>query len=72
MAFGEFQKQKREAIGMSIYRLSKLTGISEMQLGNYEKFVHEPTVKNAETICNALGVAFTIGNEEIKSNQGDF
>ena len=63
MTFGDFQKQSREAASMSIYRLAKLTSISEMQLGNYENQKSEPTVKNAEAICNALGVKYTIGNE---------
>ena len=72
MKFGDFQRQKREAAGFSINRLSVLTGISRGQLTNYEESKSEPTVKNAEAICNALGVAFTIGNEEIKINQSDF
>ncbi len=63
MRFGEFQKQKREVAGVSINRLSTLTGISRGQLANYEKSKSEPPVKNAEAICNALGVKYTIGNE---------
>lgn len=62
MTFGDFQKQNREAAGMSIYRLAKLTSISEMQLGNYENQKSDPTIKNAERICKALRVTFTIGD----------
>ena len=63
MRFGDFQKSNRKAAGISIYRLEKLTGISRMHLATYEKSKSEPTVKNAEAICNALGVKYTIGNE---------
>ena len=69
MNFGDFQRNNRKAAGISIYRLEKLTGISRMQLSNYEELRSEPTVKNAETICNALKVTFTIGNTSLPTNE---
>ena len=62
-------KKNREAVGISIYRLEKLTVISRMQLSNYEEIKIEPSVKNSETICNVLKVTFTIGNTALLTNE---
>ena len=61
-------KKNREAAGISIYRLEKLTVISRMKLSNYEELKSESSVKNSETICNALKFTFTIGNTALSMN----
>lgn len=60
MTFGEFQKNQRQLQNLSLYKLSQMTGISRMQLSNYESGASEPTVKNARLICKALKVQFVI------------
>ena len=42
--------------GMSAYRLSKITGLSQNTLQNY-KNGHEPSFRNMEKIADALGVS---------------
>ena len=44
---------------ISIYRLSKLTGISETTLRNY-KDDHEPSFKNMVKIADALNVSLDV------------
>lgn len=42
---------------MSIYRLSKITGILDNTLYSYSRGVSEPSFRNMEKIADALGVS---------------
>ena len=59
MKFSEFMRKARG--DMSLYELSKRTGITAQQLANYERGKSRATVDNAEAICRALNVTYTIG-----------
>lgn len=50
------QKQLDEQ-SMSIYRLSKITGILDNTLYSYSRGVSEPSFRNMEKIADALGVS---------------
>jgi transcriptional regulator with XRE-family HTH domain len=57
MDFGEFLRLNRK---ISLYELSKMTGISRQQLSNYEQSKSEITIHNAKLICKAIGKDFLI------------
>lgn len=59
MKFAEFMKKARG--DMSLYELSKRTGITAQQLANYESSRSQATIEKAAKICKALNVTFTIG-----------
>ena len=50
--------------GMSAYRLSKITGLSQNTLQNY-KNGHEPSFSNVVKIADALGVSL----DEFRSDE---
>lgn len=58
--FGEFMKKAR-GNGISLYKLARMTGISDQQLVNIETGKCQPTLPKAELICKALGVKYVIG-----------
>ncbi len=59
MQFSDFlQKNIGE---VSFYSLSKQTGISLNQIMNYSKGKSEPSLRNADKICKALGVKLVLG-----------
>ncbi len=59
MKFSEFMRKARG--DMSLYELSKRTGITAQQLANYERGRSRAAVDKAAAICRALGVTYTIG-----------
>lgn len=59
MKFSEFMRKARGDI--SLYELSKRTGITAQQLANYERGKSRATVDKAAVICRALNVTYTIG-----------
>ena len=59
MEFSEFMRKARG--NMSLYELSKRTGITAQQLANYERGRSRATVDKAAAICRALNVTYTIG-----------
>ena len=46
---------------VSLYSLAKQTGISLGQIINYSKGKSEPSFRNADKICRALGVKLVLG-----------
>lgn len=60
MNFYQFMKKARG--NMSLWELSKRTGITVQQLSNYEKGKSKATIEKAAAICRALNVTFTIGS----------
>ena len=59
MQFSDFlQKNIGE---VSLYSLAKQTDISLNQIINYRKGKSEPSVRNADKICRALGVELVLG-----------
>ena len=59
MQFSDFlQKNIGE---VSFYSLSKQTCISLNQIMNYSKGKSEPSLRNADKICKALGVKLVLG-----------
>ena len=59
MQFSDFlQKNIGE---VSLYSLAKQTGISLNQIINDSKGKCEPSLKNADRICRALGVELVLG-----------
>lgn len=59
MRFSEFMRKARG--NMSLYELSKRTGITAQQLANYERGKSRATIEKAALICKELGVTYTIG-----------
>ena len=59
MEFSEFMRKARG--NMSLYELSKRTGITAQQLANYERGKSRATIDKAAAICRALNVTYTIG-----------
>lgn len=66
MNFYQFMKKARGS--MSLWELSKRTGITVQQLSNYEKEKSKATIEKASAICRALNVTFTIGAREAKKD----
>lgn len=63
----KFIEEELKKQNISVYRLSKVTGISQTTLHNY-KLGHEPSFKNVVKIADALGVSLDVfrggnGNE---------
>jgi transcriptional regulator with XRE-family HTH domain len=57
----------RTGKGMSLKKLSKLTGISKSALDNYENENRYPTIRQLELIANALDVKINdLYNSEYK------
>lgn len=52
----EIIQEELKRQGMSAYRLSKITGLSQNTLQNY-KNGHEPSFSNVVKIADALGVS---------------
>ena len=66
MNFYQFMKKARGS--MSLWELSKRTGITVQQLSNYEKEKSKATIEKASAICKALNVTFPIGAKEAKKD----
>ena len=59
MQFSNFLQRNIGAV--SLYSLAKQTGISLGQIINYSKGKSEPSLRNADKICRALGVKLVLG-----------
>lgn len=65
MRLAEIRQQK----GYSIYRVGKLSGISQPQIRAIENEVNSPTIKTLGKLATALGVSlFELIGEETKNN----
>lgn len=51
---------------MTIYRLSRETGINENTLYSYSRGISEPSFKNMVKIADALDVSLDIFREEVR------
>ncbi len=66
MTTSEFINQNLN--GASMYRLSKLSGISAPLINNYCKGVYEPSINNFKAIVQALNIHKDILNNFIYDN----
>lgn len=57
-------KVAREAQGLSLRQLAKLTGMNENTLVGIEHGRGNPTLKTLESLSKALGIRFAIGTPE--------
>ena len=62
MDFVDFLQHNHK--GMSLNKLSAMTGISRQQLSNIVCGKSIPTITTADKICKALGVTLVIGQFE--------
>lgn len=60
-------KNQMDKQGMSAYRLSKITGLSQNTLQNY-KNGHEPSFSNVVKIADALGVSLDVFRSDENEN----
>lgn len=60
MGYGQMVKQERERQGLSLARLSQLSGVSIMTIHNWERGT-VPAVDKLDKVMTALGVSITIG-----------
>lgn len=49
-------KERRLALGLSIYALSQGSGVSQQAIAYYEKGRRRPTVENLSKVATALGM----------------
>ena len=49
-------KQLREAKGMTVYRLTQLTGVSGQHIKGIEQGSRQPTIETLDRLAGALGV----------------
>jgi len=59
---GSTFKKRREEIGMSKYRLSKLSGVQPMHITLIEQGLINPTIQTLEAMARALGVMISFKN----------
>ena len=62
MDFKTQLKKFRNQAGISVYKLSKISGIPKSTIFNYELGV-SPTLEKADKLLKALGVSISIGAE---------
>jgi len=53
--FGQRVRRLRQSRGMSVYRLAKLTGLSERAIVLIERGQRRPLLETAELLARALG-----------------
>lgn len=53
---GSIIRYLRDKKGYSLRDMSNLTGLSKSSLSNIENSINNPTIKNLNKICNALGI----------------
>lgn len=64
MDYGKMLRQKRESLGLSRYKLSKLSGIPESTIQNWETGGIQPTVALYSKALEAMGESLVIGKQE--------
>ena len=60
-SFTDFLWAERAQSGLSYEELSKKTGIDASALEKFEAGETEPSISDAESICNALGAVYALG-----------
>lgn len=63
-SIGKQVRAAREAKGLSLRQLAKVTGMNENTLVNIEHGRGNPTLKTLEALSKALGIRFSIGTPE--------
>ena len=67
----DFIKQEREKQGLSIYRLAKVSGVSDRAISYYERGLRSMQLDCAEKVLIALGYTLKVGNLEGKDVRKD-
>ncbi len=49
-------KERREQLGITIYRVSQSSGVSQQAIANYEKVLQRPTIECLVKVSMALGL----------------
>ena len=62
MKFSDILRDARTARKLSVYRLSKMSGVSESSIRYYEAG-GKPTLDKADALLKALGTTMTLGAE---------
>lgn len=65
MTIGEAMRAAREKAGLSINKLSKISGVHAQNIGQYESDKVKPRIDTAEFLADALGISIDeyIGHE---------
>ena len=73
VSFGEKLTKRMEELGISAYKLSKATGISQTIIGYYKTGKNTPTVDKATIIADYLDVSvdYLLGNTDAKKEKPD-
>ena len=64
MDYGKELERKRKQNGLSIYRLSKLSGVPGVTISRWEKGKAQPPVNNYSKVLKAMGESIVIGKTE--------
>ena len=64
MEFGTYIKEQCQIKGMSLYQLSKLSGVRATTISSYVNHGIQPTIGKADALLRALGVTMTLGKEQ--------
>lgn len=61
----EFMRYNREARGLSIYELGKISGVSKVTIGNWERGANSPMLSALEIVADTLGISIDeyVGHE---------
>ena len=68
MDFATELKKQRIQKGMSVYMLSKLSGVPKSTIFNYEQGVN-PTLERADKLLKTLGISITLGTRDCRAEQ---
>ena len=61
--FGKLLQNERKKRGITQKELSEMTGFAQRVITYWETDKHDISLKNAETVANALGITITIGKK---------
>ncbi len=58
-------KNRREALGLSAYKLAKLAGINTSHVGNMESGSHLPNLTTLNKVAEALGCEIVLQEKKV-------